>query len=1095
MTKRKEEKSEGLEIVSIGKIYSGPWDKKYWSSSRGKDRCPYPIGYKISRTLNGVTYKMEILEGLKGPLFMIMSSDGKSCSGQTPDIALESFQKKSCSRIKSLHGKRFSCKTDGLEFFGFKNAFVQRLLRELVANDGGTAGQSSSTSNSRIEASDTVHEIQCTEPRKHPDLLPNSEKPRVTGKGSSKGKNIKVKPLIEANFEQHQPQNCMQNAEASNTRQRDQRNHDNDNPLTFAASNKVCGISNSSEVTTGPNSESVVENEKCLFSAERGLQSHSTDISDHFKLGDLLPQETELINSENHLSKMAVDVPEGKELPNLTTITEVQEFNNSIPENEDGVTLVQHDKPIFNTDFCAPDTFDIAGDSFSYSDPNEHMKVNCNARDDTIATDVAISEVLVTDSLPEDETGTSNASSEKSDIDSVGQEIAKSMMTVLLPRALPLLKTFSRKKKKSTTPSEMPLYMQKENNTSVGFVREHIKNSNLERACTGYDSIVSTSGITESVVPDSFDNDESRCTSINQHNLFPDTAKEEDSPVRPIAVRDHEINMHSQLQMAVNEEPQEDISTTGSNLMGKISSSIRPPAEEINVNSKRARVCRKSMIEAPTSAAPQMRCAPFTEHTLCRDFKNVSSTEKSEASFAKKFHSANFADFDNSFSLLQIPSTSCRNVVSENKEMKDDPRSNFQGDVNLNDKPQGLLKRVACYNHPMPISMVLLTVKENEIYICVICGSLEQKESTLFVYKALKNAEKMGFPSFVGHASIELPSYKDAFGRDIAIDSSRLQFSPDAQSLVLLNSIKTPCCREGKLHCSCPHCTSEFSEKNAVKIVRVQTGYVTIETILRTTQGVCCLLVCEPSFLLAAEEGGKLNLWVMNARWSAHKEESNLPTLDCVFPCLVELKRIPKSTILVVGHNGFGDFGLWDIDKRILVSKFSARGTFIHCVPVGMFRWQSKGEHNSKKLTDEIMIRCFYTKSPMGENHILPVQNKDMAVWLLISTLSDTNSQCCQSSGGGQTNLARCWRLALLVKNMVIMGRTLDTGIAAVATVRGIFGRCDGLVYTWDLSTGNMLENLHHFKGTRVSCISTDNTDSGALAIASEGQLLVYVRS
>ncbi|CAA2997618.1 uncharacterized protein LOC111396224 isoform X3 [Olea europaea subsp. europaea] len=1101
MAKRKEDKSEGLEIVSIGKIYSGPWDKKYWSSSRGKDRCPYPIGYKTSRILNGVTYKMEILEGLKGPLFTIISSDGKSCSGQTPDIALESFQKKSCSRIKSLHGKRFSCKIDGVEFFGFKNAFVQRLLRELVANDGGTAGQSSSTSNSLTEASATVHEIQYTEPRKHPDLLPNSEKPRVTGKRSRKGKNINVKPLIEANFEQRQPQNCIQNAEASNSRQRDQRNHDGDNPLTIAASNKVCGISNSPEITTGPNSKVVVENEKYLFSAERELQSHSMDISDDFKLGDLLPQETELINSENHLSKMADNMSKSKELPNWTTITEVQEINKSIEEDEYGVTLVQHYKPIVNADFCAPDTLDIAGDSFSYSDPNERVKVTCNARDDTIATDVAISEVLVTDSLPEDETGTSNASSEKSDIDSVSQEIANSMMTVLLPQALPLLKTFSRKKKKSMIPSEMPLYKQQENNTSVGFVREHIENSDLERekeggsiTCTVNDSIVSTSGITESVVPDSFDNDESRCTSINQHNLFPDTANgfeasfqlnnygnqtlnlpgcvnaEEDSTVRPIAVRDHEIDMHSQLQMAVNEEPQEDICTTGAKLMGKTNSSIRPPAEEINVTSKQDWVGCKSMIEVPTSAAPQMRCAPFTEHILRRDFKNVCSTE-------------------------QIQITSCCNVVTENKEMKDDPRSNFQGDLNLNDKPQGLLKRVACYDHPMPISMVLLNEKENEIYICVICGLLEHTESTLFVYKALKNAEKMGFPSFVGHSSIELPSYKDAFGRDIAIDSSRLQFSPDAQSLVLLNSIKTPCCREGKLQCSCPRCTSEFSEKNAVKIVQVQTGYVTIETILRTTQGVCCLLVCEPSFLLAAEEGGKLNLWVMNARWSAQKEERNLPTLDCMLPCLVELKRIPKSTILVVGHNGFGDFGLWDIDKRILVSKFSAPGTSVfHCVPAGMFRWQSKGEHNSKDLTDEIMNATKMWFSGMGENQIPPVQNKDMAVWLLISTLSDTDSQRCQSSGRGQANLARCWRLALLAKNMVIMGRTLDSGVAAVANVHGIFGRCDGLVYTWDLSTGNMLENLHHFKGTGVSCVCTSNTDSGALAIASGCQLLVYVQ-
>lgn len=201
-----------------------------------------------------------------------------------------------------------------MQFFGFKNAFVQRLLRELVANDGGTAGQSSSTSNSLTEASATVHEIQYTEPRKHPDLLPNSEKPRVTGKRSRKGKNINVKPLIEANFEQRQPQNCIQNAEASNSRQRDQRNHDGDNPLTIAASNKVCGISNSPEITTGPNSKVVVENEKYLFSAERELQSHSMDISDDFKLGDLLPQETELINSENHLSKMADNMSKSKEL-------------------------------------------------------------------------------------------------------------------------------------------------------------------------------------------------------------------------------------------------------------------------------------------------------------------------------------------------------------------------------------------------------------------------------------------------------------------------------------------------------------------------------------------------------------------------------------------------------------------------------------------------------------------------------------------------------------------------------------------------------------------------------------------------------------
>lgn len=39
MAKSKDEedeaaKADGLEIISIGRLYKGPWDKKYWSSSR-----------------------------------------------------------------------------------------------------------------------------------------------------------------------------------------------------------------------------------------------------------------------------------------------------------------------------------------------------------------------------------------------------------------------------------------------------------------------------------------------------------------------------------------------------------------------------------------------------------------------------------------------------------------------------------------------------------------------------------------------------------------------------------------------------------------------------------------------------------------------------------------------------------------------------------------------------------------------------------------------------------------------------------------------------------------------------------------------------
>ncbi|GMP93785.1 hypothetical protein CsSME_00043486 [Camellia sinensis var. sinensis] len=78
-------------------------------------KAPCTVGYKAVRTHNGNTYKMEICEGLKGPLFSITYTDGESCSGQTPDIAWKNFQKKGCPHIKLWHGKRFSCKIDGVE--------------------------------------------------------------------------------------------------------------------------------------------------------------------------------------------------------------------------------------------------------------------------------------------------------------------------------------------------------------------------------------------------------------------------------------------------------------------------------------------------------------------------------------------------------------------------------------------------------------------------------------------------------------------------------------------------------------------------------------------------------------------------------------------------------------------------------------------------------------------------------------------------------------------------------------------------------------------------------------------------------------------
>lgn len=65
-----------------------------------------------------------------------------------------------------------------------------------------------------------------------------------------------------------------------------------------------------------------------------------------------------------------------------------------------------------------------------------------------------------------------------------------------------------------------------------------------------------------------------------------------------------------------------------------------------------------------------------------------------------------------------------------------------------------------------------------------------------------------------------------------------------------------------------------------------------------------------------------------------------------------------------------------------------------------------------------------------------------------------------------QTNPVGWWRLALLVKNMVILGSALDPRAAAIdaSASHGIIGTHDGLVYMWELSTGTKLGSLHYFK-------------------------------
>ncbi|GFZ10933.1 DNA binding protein [Actinidia rufa] len=421
---------------------------------------------------------------------------------------------------------------------------------------------------------------------------------------------------------------------------------------------------------------------------------------------------------------------------------------------------------------------------------------------------------------------------------------------------------------------------------------------------------------------------------------------------------------------------------------------------------------------------------------------------------------------------------------------------NLKPQMNMghNDRPERIVQFWGCYVHPLPISLVLLSAKENKIHICVLCGV--EISRTLFMYEVALEEKRVGFPSSIGQTPILLPTSRDAFGREIALERSGLQFTPDGLSLVLLKSMKAPYCRERKMQCQCSACRSDCFENNAINVVQVKHGYVSVVVNLKTVDNVHCILVCEPNYLVCVEESGTLHLWVMNSKWSAHLEECDVSISDCIFPCIVELKRIPNCSALVVGHNGFGEFGLWDISKRSFVARFSSPSTSVlQFLPISLFIRQSKG---SEDHINDIMAATKTSFLERGENHVsIPMEGEDVAIWLFISTFYNSDILLDFQSTDSKVNPVGFWRLALLVKNRVILGSALDARAAAVGALagHGIMGTGEGLVHIWDLAAGTKLQDLQYFKGVGVSCIAVSDSRSGPLAVAGGDQLRIYLPS
>ncbi|XP_073108053.1 uncharacterized protein [Elaeis guineensis] len=423
-------------------------------------------------------------------------------------------------------------------------------------------------------------------------------------------------------------------------------------------------------------------------------------------------------------------------------------------------------------------------------------------------------------------------------------------------------------------------------------------------------------------------------------------------------------------------------------------------------------------------------------------------------------------------------------------------RNNF--DTKSKKEFRDLMKLVGCYLHPNPVLSIFLITKEDFLQICVLCGILEDNERYLFIYTVPIQEQSESCPSFIGYTSLVFPLFKGPSNAKMPFERSQLQFTPDGQFLVFLNSIRAPHCREQNTSCLCSMCRFGCSEENAVKVVQVKFGYVSPVIKLTTVERLSCLLVCEPNYLITVEESGRLYVWIMNSTWSGKLEEFMLPSFDHIAPKVLELKRIPKHDFLIVGHNGIGGFGLWDISRRVLLAKFSAPGHMIsQILPVGLFSFPNKGGlTTSLDLKEHMKENANSWVTDAVEDPFLLTSGENVAVWVLISSVSDLEARHHHLVKEPCTSSAGWWRLALLASNMVVVGSVLDPRASALdaSADYGIIGTSEGLLYKWELSTGKKVATMHSFKCGSVSCIAVD-AQSGVVAVAGDKrQLLVYTQ-
>ncbi|OEL18842.1 hypothetical protein BAE44_0020139, partial [Dichanthelium oligosanthes] len=1064
------EEAEGdrvIEIVSAGALYcrGGDWERKYWSCSR------------------------------------VTSTKGDSATGETPDIAWKNLQKKTGVKVRNWQTRRnFPQKIDGAELFGFKNASVQRLLRELIVDSTG-AVEVNLPSAVASEASIPLTHNDAADVAEAEDLPVC-----LAIEGGTAKRSIKPSQVESPSKKVHHQDmftsvdNCNtsthRNANERDPAGRPQLEDVSDSRCTLPLLEELPGNSKYTSLDDNLEESSPVSSEQIGLSSGSYLSSEKTDLELAEKevaksmMSILLPQAIPLLNKINKKKKSkhkkkeksTVSVrtasshnPSDDRCQGLTVPTIIGEgINKSSSGTCDyGVSHCDLVKNGFADDDCTnvfklgkmndfvADSFEddahILGDNTSkpmdvhhhesddacsrgpdenskllYGKTEGHAKLferQVGVHDGTNAPDVVYDhekgQYILSDSLlacleeefgGEDSSHPANYNQCNGDVDQMQFE-----------------KQFN------------DLTNGTQNGSSVSMdVSCHKINGNgsadvCAQAFARHGSAVSRNGeFLANILP-----------SPVQSNAHNDAAKWGKHDVSSTLIAPPACQAKSSLLVMQNEQHHTEVPAIDQ----KSNTSYHSDDVEF--------------IDKYVAFEPSEKCRHSNDGS-----QGVSTTKVWPVGDEPK------ADEGNLLGEVEECQAGCRNgnkntMISVCRESNVCERIPPKGENDVFHHQPGHAFSITNRTHGLVSEYT--KAQARSLYIYALCGLLESCQRFVYVYTITKDQQDAP-PCFVGYTPLLLPSLDQSSTGNFSFGRSGLHFTPDAQFLVLLSCIRIPFCRMENIDCLCSVCKLGRCEDNSLKIVSVNLGYVSLITKLMPYGTVSCILICEPNYIVATEDSRNLHIWEMVNGWSEISEQYVIPSLGNVGPSVVELRRMPKSSSLIMGHDGAVPGNI--VFQILPVGLCSLQDDIIHA-PVD--------DIDKKPL--EMMIGDM-TRKIDQESFMMPPR-EDIAVWVLISSASVAEYQHDLRT---KEHNAR-WRLALLAKR-VFMGNILDTRVTALDASGnyGFAGTHGGQLYLWELSSGRKLTGIQCFNRGPISCVAVD-AKSGAVAVTDgECQVLLYTQ-